>query len=159
MWVALREQKIAGVGYYKAQSFMHIDTGRPRFWEPQTSRVGERISAGNARVFARTDYDRYRDLVGATIRLHSVTAFPLRISSVAHSGATALTIAPADDEPTIEDKCIVFATPGRAHRLRVIGIDSPPALKQRAPIVLATCDPRIEATPATFETNAVEVIP
>jgi uncharacterized protein YcbK (DUF882 family) len=159
MWVDLREQKIAGVGYYKAQSFLHIDTGRPRFWEPQTSRVGERIAAGNAKVFARTDFDRYRDLRGALVRLHSVTAFPVRIATRAHTGATALVLAPADDDARVMDDCIVFSAPSAVHQVRVVELDGPPALKQRAPLVLATCAPRVEATPQTIESNSVELLP
>jgi uncharacterized protein YcbK (DUF882 family) len=159
LWVALREQKMAGVGYYAKESFLHIDTGRPRFWEPQTSGVGKGLSAGNARVFARTDFDRYRDLTGAVLRLHSVTAFPLRIARGARVGTTILMLAPVGEHAQIEDQCIVFSAPGHPHKLRVTEVDGPPILKQRASIELVTCDPRIEATPRTIESNLVELTP
>jgi hypothetical protein len=159
MWVELREQKIAGLGYYKAQSFMHIDTGRPRFWEPQTSRVGERIAAGNARVFARTEFDRYRDLNGAQLRLHSVTAFPLRIATVARTGTTMVRLAPEDETVAVEDGCLVFRAPAAVYPARIVAVEGAPALKQRGPIVLSTCAPRLEATPDKIESNPVEIIP
>jgi len=37
---------------------VHVDVGKPRFWEAATSRADEDLSGGNARVFARTDFDR-----------------------------------------------------------------------------------------------------
>jgi hypothetical protein len=83
----------------------------------------------------------------------------LRISSVAHTGATAVTVAPADEQGSIEDQCIVFSAAGGVYKLRVVDLDGSPALKQRAPIVLSTCEPRVEATPEKFESNLVEVIP
>jgi hypothetical protein len=159
LWIALREEKIGGMGYYKAQSFMHLDIGRPRFWEPQTSRVDQHLSAGNARVFARTDFDRYQDLKGARIRLHSVTALPLRIETRARTGTIALTLAAEGDQATIDGRCIVFSAPAAAYRLRVVDLAGAPVLKQRAPIVLSTCDPRVEATPDQIESNLVEVTP
>ena len=39
-------------GYYAKQGFMHVDVGKPRFWEATTSRTDEDLSGGNARVFA-----------------------------------------------------------------------------------------------------------
>jgi uncharacterized protein YcbK (DUF882 family) len=158
LWIELREQRIGGVGYYAEQGFLHLDTGRPRFWEPQTSRVNERLSAGNARVFARTDFDRYRNLSGAIVRLHSVTALPLRLSTSGRVGPDTLVLAPLDDTVAVADDCIAFATAVPAYRLRIARAPDV-ALKQRAPIVLRTCAPRVEATPETIETNLIEMLP
>src|SRR5262249_45842961 len=80
LWLALRELECCGTGYYKTNGFLHLDVGKPRFWEEGTSRVGENLSRGNARVIARTEYDRYASLDGAAIRLHAVTLRPLRIA-------------------------------------------------------------------------------
>ena len=69
--------RTGGAGYYRKGNFLHLDTGPPRFWEETTSRVGENLSAGNARIFLRTDFDRYPTIDGAVCSLYSVTAFPL----------------------------------------------------------------------------------
>ena len=53
-------------------------TGRP-----STSRVDENLSAGNARVFARTDFDRYTAGEMMLVRLHGITAPPVRIERTA----------------------------------------------------------------------------
>jgi len=157
LWNELRQRNIGGVGYYGEQGFLHLDTGRPRFWEPQTSRVDEHLSAGNARVFARTEFDRYPQLDGAVIRLHSVTALPLRIAVAAHAGVASLKLAPADEHGAVSDDCIVFAVPAPAYHLRVV--EAAVANKLRAPILFDTCTPRLEATPAQFESNLVEITP
>jgi hypothetical protein len=58
LWQQLRRLGTGGVGYYRQNKFLHVDTGPPRFWEAATSRVQENLSADNARVFLRTDFDK-----------------------------------------------------------------------------------------------------
>src|SRR5262249_27499355 len=65
LWRELRELDAGGVGLYEADGFLHLDSGPPRFWEAATSGVEKNRSADNARLFARTDFDRYTDLAGA----------------------------------------------------------------------------------------------
>src|SRR5258708_21250401 len=83
LWLELRALHPGGVGLYQADGFIHRDTGPPRFWEAATSGVEKNLSADNARLFARTDFDRYGDLRGAIIRLHAVTALPIGIRRTA----------------------------------------------------------------------------
>ena len=181
MWLDLRDLKVGGVGYYRQQAFLHLDTGQPRFWEPQTSRVDEHLSAGNARVFARTDFDRYRTVEGAVIRLHNVTALPLSIARQARFGSRTLTLEPLAAGVRLVDGCYVLDRPAPAYRFRIIpnpalaagspnhdniGCTSlPPEEEGRPggmlapePIRLTTCAPRVEATPEEIESNPVELI-
>src|SRR5205809_5243917 len=58
LWHQVRDLDCCGAGYYAKEGFLHVDVGRPRFWEATTSRVDENLSAGNARMFARTEFDR-----------------------------------------------------------------------------------------------------
>jgi uncharacterized protein YcbK (DUF882 family) len=157
LWTRLRELKLGGVGYYARDGFLHIDSGRPRFWEPQTSKVEQNLSRGNARIFARTEFDRYGTLDGAVIRLHSVTALPLLVAREVEFGADRLRLTPLGDDVAWKDDCVSFADPSNAYRLRVESAP-PSGPRVRAPIRLRTCVPRIEATPETIETNPVEVV-
>src|SRR5262249_57771710 len=59
LWMKVRAMECCGAGYYAKDGFLHIDVGRPRFWEPATSRVEENLSAGDARLVARARDDRY----------------------------------------------------------------------------------------------------
>lgn len=154
LWIGLRETKVGGVGYYRKEGFLHLDTGRPRFWEPQTSRVEENLSQGNALLFARTDFDRYARLEGAVIRLHSLTLPPVRIARIAHLGAEPVILEPLAGVGPPQDDCFVIADAADVYALRVASAGPLPA--GRAPIRLQTCAPYVEATPAELETNPIE---
>jgi uncharacterized protein YcbK (DUF882 family) len=80
LWMKLRSMDCCGAGYYAKEGFLHIDVGRPRFWEPATSRVEENLSAGNAQLFARTEYDRYAIGEAVVIAVHSMTVPPVRLA-------------------------------------------------------------------------------
>ncbi|HUI27420.1 MAG TPA: DUF882 domain-containing protein [Candidatus Kryptonia bacterium] len=158
LWHRIRGLGCCGVGYYKEGNFLHIDVGPPRFWEAATSKVDQNLSGGNARIFARSDFDRYGRLAEAQLRLYSVTAFPLRVANT----ATALVgeqrgvvrIAPAGDVRSDGD-CLVIDG-GDQFLLHVTASDPLPA-HRRLRVRLATCEPRLERTPETFETNEIEL--
>jgi len=154
LWNALRAEQLGGVGLYAGDGFLHLDTGRPRFWEAATSGVDQNPAKENARLFARTDFDRYATLDGAAIRLHSVTAQPIRIARTARLGAVTLDVAPRDPAVTADGDCWLFDTPAERYELVVSAPLAPPP--GRAPIRLATCAPRTGATPAEVLTNPIE---
>lgn len=134
---------------------MHVDVGRPRFWEPSTSRVDENLSAGNARLFARTEFDRYAAGETVAVTLHSLTVPPVLVRAHAalepeHGKSIEVTL---DGDQPRRDGCFEIGASGA--RLRV---PSAPAVPEgRARLVLSTCEPRPERTPATVETNPFEV--
>lgn len=154
MWLDLRELQVGGVGLYRSEGFLHVDTGRPRFWEPATSGVEKHLSAGNARLFARTDFDRYADLRGAAITLHGVTMLPIRIAPHARLGDGELTLEPGAGTARDKDGCLTIEAAAPRYSVTIASPVTPPA--QRAPIRLATCAPRVGATPAEIVTNDVE---
>ena len=154
LWNALRDAKVGGVGLYKADGFLHLDTGAPRFWEAATSKVDQNLSKENARLFARTDFDRYASLEGAVISLHSVTALPIAVRAVARLGDVELALTPGDPAVRANGDCWVFDEPAARYELTVSTAAPPPV--DRAPIVLTTCAPRIGATPAEVRSNSVE---
>jgi uncharacterized protein YcbK (DUF882 family) len=124
LWRELRGLEVGGVGLYRKEGFLHIDTGRPRFWEPATSGTEKNLSADNARLLARTDFDRYADLDGAVIRLHAVTALPIRIERTARIGDQPLTLVPPvgasrSTATAWSSRSLPIATPSASrHRVR-----------------------------------------
>ena len=165
LWHRLRDLGSGGVGYYRANKFLHIDTGPPRFWEAATSRVTENLAADNARVFVRTDFDRYPNLEGALCGLHSVTAYPVLVSSharVVGEREAAITIAPTNGAGVNADGCIVVSSPEQ-REFRVTSITSPARDERPAQgesrIVLSTCEPRIGKTAAEITSNPIETRP
>jgi len=153
LWMKVRDLDCCGAGLYAKEGFLHVDTGRPRFWEATTSRVDENLSAGNARVFARTEYDRYATGEAIRLRLHSLTVPPIRIAPAARlvrDDGTSVPVRVEGDEPE-RDGCLEVDASGAA--LRVPGIEA--AIRGR--IELATCAPRPEQTPETIATGPVAI--
>lgn len=155
LWQQVRGLDCCGAGMYAKEGFMHIDVGRPRFWEPSTSRVDENLSAGNARLLARTEFDRYAPGETITVTVHALTVPPVRIDTRAHlvpERGDPVSVAVVGDLPE-RDGCLELGascTPVR--------VTPPPAVPQgRAKLVLATCTPRVERTPTTIETNPLEI--
>jgi len=150
LWMKVRALDCCGAGYYAKDGFLHIDVGRPRFWEPATSRVEENLSAGNARLFARTEFDRYAVGEEIVVALHAMTVPPVRVGRegrfVPDTGEAAAV--------TLEDtsgECAEVAASGLA--VRVHGVSH----ASRGRLEFATCEPRGERTPGVVTTNAVEI--
>lgn len=152
LWLRIRALECCGVGYYQASGFLHLDVGRARFWEPATSKVDENLSAGNGRIFARTEYDRYVAGKPIAVTLHGLTAPPVLIATEAAlvDGERRRPVAVAA-ATALRDGCLVVDE--RGLRLRVT--DAPAAARGR--IELRTCPPRVEQTPDAIETNPIEV--
>lgn len=176
LWLDIRALECCGAGFYEKSGFLHVDTGKPRFWEQHTSKVKENLSKGNARVIARTDYDRYPDLVGLETTLHAITVHPLRVSRRAKLVAIddGRELATLELEPThagaADDDCIAVDGRGAGAReaLRVVAVEpSGPGTPEAAPrpdqdvtlrgkVALTTCTPRLEATPERIDSNPIE---
>jgi uncharacterized protein YcbK (DUF882 family) len=164
LWRQLRERRTGGAGYYRTGNFLHVDTGPPRFWEETTSRVSEHLSAGNARVFARTDFDRYPTLDGAVVTVHGVTAFPLLIAThalvVSPRGGSRLRLEPVGSGIERRGGCWAITGAADAYPWRVVHAE--PVTARRSDglphIVLSTCEPRIERTPLEIESNPIEIM-
>ncbi len=159
LWGQLRELHAGGAGYYRTGKFLHIDTGPPRFWEETTSRVSENLSADNARIFARTDFDRYDRIDGALCSLHSVTAFPVLIASHAQlveaGDTTTVSLQPASTEIELRDGCFAVTAPAQTYEFRVVS--APASNSGRGRILLSTCGPRVGKTPVEIESNPIEI--
>ncbi len=152
LWMTIRALDCCGAGYYRSEGFLHLDVGRPRFWEPATSKVEQNLSAGNAKLFARTEYDRYAAGEDVVVTLHALTAPPVRVARDARfvDGDRERAVH-VDGAVPDHDGCLDVAE--RGVRLRVTGVPA----AERGHVVLATCAPRVEKTPETVETNTIEV--
>jgi uncharacterized protein YcbK (DUF882 family) len=66
LWEIIRRKNCCGVGHYGGE-IVHLDAGRPRFWEKATAGVGTGESDYNRRLTLSTEFDRYRP--GQKVRL------------------------------------------------------------------------------------------
>ncbi len=152
LWMRIRGLECCGAGYYGGEGFLHLDVGRPRFWEPATSKVEQNLSAGNARLFARTEFDRYAAGEPVVVTLHALTTPPVLIAKEAKliDGERQR---PVHVETTASEHEGCIDVTDHGIRLRVTGV----VPVGRGRLVLETCAPRVEKTPDTVETNAIEV--
>jgi uncharacterized protein YcbK (DUF882 family) len=163
-WRQLRELRTGGAGYYRKGNFLHLDTGPPRFWEETTSRVSENLSAGNARIFVQTDFDRYPTIEGAVLSVYSVTAFPLLVAAQAHvvgpRGGSKITLEPVGNGIERRDDCLAITAPADAYQVRVVRSEPEAESRsdERPHVLIATCEPRIERTPLEVVSNPIEVM-
>jgi uncharacterized protein YcbK (DUF882 family) len=146
VWKRVRALDCCGAGFYGKDSYMHIDVGRPRFWTATTTRVDENLAAGNARLFARTEYDRYAPGERVVVSVHSLTLPPVRVARAASLGGTPITL---DGGP---GDCLELKATGAT-----LALASAPAHPDRARLTLTTCEPRPERTPETIDTNPIAV--
>jgi uncharacterized protein YcbK (DUF882 family) len=78
IWETVRKEDCCGIGHYGA-AVVHLDAGKPRFWEAATSKTRTRESEFNRKAYLSTEYDRYQK--GEKIRffLTSLSNFPFGI--------------------------------------------------------------------------------
>jgi len=147
LWLHVRGLECCGAGYYETGGYLHVDVGQPRFWEPATSRVDEDLSAGNARLFARTEFDRYRPGEPIIVTLHGLSDPPIRLARRAEAAGAAATV-----EADLPEREGCFEVPATGTAVRVTGLEA-----FRGPLALAVCAPRPGQMPERVETNPIEV--
>jgi len=70
---------------------VHLDSGRPRFWEAATSKVNSGESKFNRAIYLSTEYDRYRPGENVLLTLSSVSDYQFgveRAISIVEDGRT-----------------------------------------------------------------------
>jgi uncharacterized protein YcbK (DUF882 family) len=81
LWNLVRSRDCCGVGHYGGDS-IHLDAARPRFWEAATSKVRTGESDFNRRIYASTDYDRYRPGDPVRLSLAAVSDFGFGVQPI-----------------------------------------------------------------------------
>ena len=66
LWETIRSNNCCGVGHYGGKT-IHLDAGRPRFWEAATSGTRTKEPDYNRHIYISTNFDRFANL--ETMRL------------------------------------------------------------------------------------------
>lgn len=82
LWEAIRKENCCGVGHYGGR-VVHLDSGKPRFWEAATSKVDTQESEFNRRIYLSTEYDRYKRGERVRFFLTSISDFQFGIQKMA----------------------------------------------------------------------------
>ncbi|MBP7529918.1 MAG: YcbK family protein [Syntrophorhabdaceae bacterium] len=105
LWEVIRKENCCGVGHYGGKS-IHLDSGKPRFWQAATSKVNTKESEFNRKLYLSTENDRYRQGEKVRFFLTSLSDFPFGVRKTAtllrdggeKNDTTSLTIQGQDDE-------------------------------------------------------------
>jgi len=74
LWEIVRATNCCGVGHYGGD-IIHLDAGRPRFWEAGTSGTGSKEPDYNRHIYLSTDFDRYPRQAPIRLTLSGVSTF------------------------------------------------------------------------------------
>lgn len=80
LWHIVKEHQCCGVGHYGGD-VIHLDSGRPRFWEAHTSKVHTGESDYNRKIYLSTEYDRYKNGEKVRLSLSSISDFGFGIKN------------------------------------------------------------------------------
>jgi uncharacterized protein YcbK (DUF882 family) len=157
LWETIRKEDCCGAGHYGG-NMVHLDSGRPRFWEAATSGVESGDSDFNRRIYLSTQYDLYRS--GETVRLtlSSVSNYPFGVKRA----ISILTEGSPDEERAIaafiqaDDECVPINDRADGRSLRApLPRDLPPG---RYRIRVEYCRIPFQQMPTRVISNPVEVV-
>ena len=74
MWELIRKHDCCGAGHYGGKT-VHLDSGRPRFWQQSTSKVKTNASAMNRFIYLSTEYDKYKTKSRVRLLFTSISDF------------------------------------------------------------------------------------
>lgn len=157
LWQTIREADCGGIGHYGGKS-IHLDAGRPRFWEAATSGTKTMEPDYNRHLYLSTDYDRYR--TGARLRLSlsglSTFGFGVRPMAVVESEKTGEQSQMALDLPVAGGDCIPLKDRKATRFLyATLPADQP---QGRYRIGLEFCNRPFPQMPDRATSNDIEVI-
>ena len=82
LWETIREKNCCGVGHYGGKT-IHLDAGRPRFWEAATSGTRSKEPDNNRHLYLSTDFDRYRLQERMRLSLSAISTFGFGVKPMA----------------------------------------------------------------------------
>lgn len=79
LWETIRSANCCGAGHYGGD-IIHLDAGRPRFWEAKSSGTRSREPDENRHIFLSADFDRYPRQAPIRLTLSGISTFGFGIN-------------------------------------------------------------------------------
>lgn len=83
LWETVRAKNCCGVGHYGGKT-IHLDAGRPRFWEAATSGTKSEKPDDNRHIYLSTDFDRYGHGEKIKLSLSGISTFGFGVRPTVH---------------------------------------------------------------------------
>ncbi len=159
LWQLIRSKDCCGVGHYGGAN-IHLDAGRPRFWEAATSKVRSGESDYNRRLYLTTDYDRYQAGDTVTLALVAVSQFGFGIvgtgALVAADDGSQTTVAPVLFRVGDAAACLALSDRETAHRITLALPQNLPTGRYR--VKMEFCQRPFEQMPRATLSNMIEIV-
>lgn len=157
LWEMIRKEECCGVGHYGGRT-IHLDSGRPRFWEAATSKTSSNESESNRRIYLSTQYDRYRtgEMIHSSLVGISDFGFGV-VQDVAIVGEDGRREHTKFATTTSADReCISIVDRKAAKSLDVVLPETMPAGRYR--LLIRFCNRPFPQMPAEVVSNLIEVV-
>jgi uncharacterized protein YcbK (DUF882 family) len=159
IWRTIKEKNCCGIGHYGGKT-VHLDAGRPRFWEAATSGTRTKEPDYNRHLYLSTDFDRYRPKERVRLAFSSLSSFDFGVHPVAQ-------VFRADDprtpvtgirlNHTAENDCLRI---GDRKTSRSLVASLPAYLPAgRYTIKMEFCEKPYEQMPSEVVSNPIELMP
>ncbi|NLX19273.1 MAG: DUF882 domain-containing protein [Desulfobulbus sp.] len=79
IWETVKAKNCCGIGHYGGKT-VHLDAGRPRFWEAATSGTQNKKPDYNRHAYLSTEFDRYRHNEQLRLSFSSLSSFDFGVS-------------------------------------------------------------------------------
>ena len=159
LWETVRAKNCCGVGHYGGKT-IHLDAGRPRFWEAVTSGTKSKEPDYNRHIYLSTDFDRYSAEEKVRLSLSGISTFGFGVKPTAH------VYGPADSEKPIAKMRINTNATSKADCImlddrrasRAFHAALPPELSTgRYKIRVEFCKKPFEEMPSDVVSNEIEL--
>lgn len=158
LWETIRRENCCGVGHYGGK-VVHLDSGKPRFWEAATSKVDTQESECNRRIYLSAEYDRYKRGERARFFISSISYFPFGLRKMAelrneHTGNEQQVLLAVQGQP--EEECVSIQNRIESrHIFAKLPIETEPG---RYRIRFDFCKRPFEQMPMAIFSNVIEIV-
>jgi uncharacterized protein YcbK (DUF882 family) len=82
LWKTIRAKNCCGIGHYGGK-IVHLDVGKPRFWEAATSGTRAKEPDYNRHLYLSTDFDRYKPNDRVRLAFSSLSSYDFGVHPLA----------------------------------------------------------------------------
>jgi len=159
IWKTVKAKNSGGIGHYGGK-VVHLDAGRPRFWEAATSGTQVKEPDYNRHLYLSTNFDRYRPKDQVRLAFSSLSSFDFGVQPVAQvfrAGDPTTPVTGIRLDHATETDCLRI---GDRKNSRLLKASLPAYLPAgRYTIKMQFCEKPFEQMPAEAVSNTIEVIP
>jgi len=156
LWKEIQKMNYGGVGYYEGNT-LHIDSGKPRFWETKTAVDPSDVPALNKSIAMSVDRDIYSSNDCMQIFFSGISNYPFGLKSTfkIYQGETQLAVITPDIEGEAKDGCIQIKSREQARNIEW-NVSSELPKNQKLHFKVEFCEPMYQDPKYTSQPSAID---